>query len=79
LTDNYTVPEVANRWVDQFKARIPFKAHGFSDRTIKALLAYGIDGPQRLLGMDPRVIRCIPGVGDFCMKEIERYRARFSR
>ena len=63
----------------QFKARMSFKAHGFSDRTIKALLEYGIDGPERLLGMEPRVIRCIPGVGDFCMKEIERYRARFSR
>ena len=44
----------------------------------KALLEYGVDGPERLLLMDPRVIRCIPGVGDFCMKEIELYRARFS-
>ena len=78
MTDNYAGPEVANRWVDQFKARVPFKAHGFSDRTAKALLEYGVDGPERLLLMDPRVIRCIPGVGDFCMKEIELYRARFS-
>ena len=62
---------------DIYKARTSFKANGFSDRTIKALLAYGIDGPQQLLFMDPRAIRCIPGVGNFCMKEIERYRARF--
>jgi hypothetical protein len=62
---------------DIHEARTSFKANRFSDRTIKALLAYGIDGPQRLLGMDPRVIRCIPGMGDFCMKEINRYRARF--
>ncbi len=62
-----------------YKAHMSFKADGFSDRTIKALLEYGTDGPERLLVMDPRAIRCIPGVGDFCMKEVERYRARFSR
>ena len=64
---------------ENYKAHMSFKADGFSDRTIKALLEHGIDGPERLLGMEPRAIRCIPGIGDFCMKEIERYRASFSR
>ena len=62
---------------DNYKAFKSFEANGFSDRTIKTLLANGVDGPQQLLVMDPRAIRCIPGVGNFCMKEIERYRARF--
>ena len=36
MTDNYAGPEVANRWVDQFKARVPFKAHGFSESDSKS-------------------------------------------
>ena len=74
-----TPPREGKAMTGNHKARISFKANGFSDQTIKALLAHGLDGPQQLLFMDPRTIRCIRGVGDFCMKEIERYRARFSR
>ena len=50
---------------------------GLSDRTVRALLAGGIDAPERVLSMAPDQIRLIRGIGPTLMKEVERYRARF--
>ena len=50
---------------------------GFSDRTVRALLAGGIDAPERVLSMAPDQIRLIRGIGPTLMKEVERYRAQF--
>ena len=52
---------------------------GFSDRTIRALLASGIDAPERILSTAPDQIRLIRGIGPTLIKEVERYRARFNK
>ena len=57
---------------DQFS----FWDTGLSDRTVKALLACGIDAPKRLLSMTPVQIAVIPGVGKVSLDEVMRYRVR---
>ena len=54
-----------------------FKNCGFSDRTIRALLAGGVATPERLPSMTPDQVRLIRGIGPALMKEVERYRAQF--
>jgi DNA-directed RNA polymerase alpha subunit len=58
-------------------ARTPFQNRGFSDRTINALVAKGIDAPERLLFATEAELRRIPGVGPVSLAEITHYRARF--
>jgi DNA-directed RNA polymerase alpha subunit len=55
--------------------RFSFRDTGLSDRTVKVLLACGIDVPKRLLSMTPAEIAIIPGVGKISLGEIIRYRA----
>ena len=55
--------------------RFSFRDTGLCDRTVKALLACGIDVPKRLLSMAPAEIAIIPGVGKISLDEIMRYRA----
>jgi hypothetical protein len=43
----------------------------------KALVAHGVDAPERLLFMSDVEIHNIPGVGKGAVAEIELYRARF--
>jgi hypothetical protein len=54
-----------------------FDGRGFSDRTVKALVARGIDAPERLLFAAETEFRKIPGIGKASVDEIMRYRARF--
>jgi hypothetical protein len=53
-----------------FKAR--FTAH-----VTRALISYGIDGPERLLFMSDSEIKEIPGLGKGALTEIELYREQF--
>ena len=66
---------------DEAKAKLGgylrFKNCGFSDRTIRALLAGGVATPERLPSMTPDQVRLIRGIGPALMKEVERYRAQF--
>jgi hypothetical protein len=55
----------------------PFRVRKLSDRTIKALLDYGIDAPERLLFMTAEQLKGIPGVGKSSLAEIMKYRSRF--
>jgi DNA-directed RNA polymerase alpha subunit len=57
----------------------PFEHRGFSKRTIEAVIACGIDAPERLLFMTEDELRSIPGVGKVSLAEIMRYRVRFKR
>jgi hypothetical protein len=59
-----------------FEGRL-FSDRGFSDRTVKALVARGIDAPERLLFASEAELRKIPGIGKSSFDEIMRYRARF--
>jgi hypothetical protein len=59
-------------------AQTPYSDRGFSNHTIAALTASGVDCPEWLLFMLVDEIRLIRGVGKSALKEIERYRARFS-
>jgi hypothetical protein len=43
----------------------------------KALVAHGIDAPERLLFMSETEIHNIPGVGKGAVAEIKLYRDRF--
>ena len=64
------------RRADKPRGYLRFADCGFSDRTIRALLASGIDAPERLLSMASDRIRLIHGVGPTLMKEVERYRSK---
>ena len=59
--------------------RWPFDHRGFSSRTIDALVARGIDAPERLLFATEAELKQIPGIGRASFDEIMRYRARFQR
>lgn len=54
-----------------------FRDRGFSDRTINALVARGVDAPEQLLFASKLGLREAPGVGPAALAEIMRYRARF--
>jgi hypothetical protein len=58
-------------------AYAPFRDRGFSDRTINALAAWGIDAPERLLFTPEAELKRIPGIGPASLAEIMRYQARF--
>jgi DNA-directed RNA polymerase alpha subunit len=64
-------------WGEQFLARAPFQNRNFSDRTINALIAKGIDAPERLLFATEAELKRIPGIGPASLAEIMCYRARF--
>jgi hypothetical protein len=53
-----------------------FAHRGLSKRTVEALVAYGIDTPERLLFMTEASLMSIPGIGKASLSEIKRYRAR---
>ena len=57
-------------------SRAAFKAR-FTTHLTKALVAHGIDAPERLLFMSEREIHNIPGVGKGAVAEIQLYRERF--
>jgi len=57
-------------------SRAAFKAR-FSAHLTKALVAHGIDAPERLLFMSETEIHNIPGVGKGAVAEIKLYRDRF--
>lgn len=65
--------------VDAGMERAPFKNRGLSDRTVDALVACGLDAPERLLFMTTEQIKAIPGVGPKLTSEIAAYRSRFLR
>jgi hypothetical protein len=53
-----------------------FKDRGLSTGTVTALIAAGIDAPERLLFLDFGKHR-LPGIGPAKLKEIESYRATY--
>ena len=74
-----SVMQAANKLTSSISVRpdrSSFRDTGLSDRTVKALLACGIDVPKRLLSMTPAKIAIIPGIGKSSLGEIMRYRAR---
>jgi hypothetical protein len=50
---------------------------GLSEPIVKALLACGIEEPERLLFMTEAQIKVIPGIGKVAMSNIGAYRAKF--
>lgn len=52
---------------------------GLSEWAVKALLANGVEEPERLLFMSEAQIKVIPGIGKVSMSDIASYRARFLR
>jgi hypothetical protein len=54
-----------------------FDRCGLSKRTIAAIVACGIDAPERLLFMTEAALKSIPGIGKASLSEIEDYRARY--
>ena len=57
-------------------SRAAFRAR-FTTHLTKALVAHGIDAPERLLFMSEEEIHNIPGVGKGAVAEIQLYRDRF--
>jgi hypothetical protein len=55
-----------------------FDRCGLSQRTVKAIVACGIDSPERLLFMTEAALKNIPGIGKASFSEIKNYRARVS-
>jgi hypothetical protein len=54
-----------------------WRANGFSEPTINALLRARIDSNQRLLALTKAGLKKVEGIGDGRPKEIEAYRAQF--
>ena len=54
-----------------------FAGRRLSRRVVDALVAAGIDAPERLLFMTEAEICKIPGIGKSAVTEINRYRRRF--
>ena len=52
---------------------------GLNESTVKALLANGVEEPERLLFMSEAQIKVIPGIGKVSMFDIAAYRAKFLR
>jgi len=55
----------------------PFAYRGLSSRITDALIAAGIDAPERLLFLTEAELKRIPGIGKVGHGEIMRYRDRF--
>lgn len=68
---------IAEQVFEPIRAAALFKERGFAQRTIEALVARGIDSPERLLFMAEDQIKKIHGVGKASMREITTYRARY--
>jgi hypothetical protein len=64
--------ETAGRILPAF----PFRSRGLSRRTIDALVACGMDIPERLLFATEIELREIPGIGKASLHEIMSYRDR---
>jgi DNA-directed RNA polymerase alpha subunit len=58
-------------------ARSLFNNRGLSARTIEALVACGIDAPERLLFATEAELKRLSGIGKASLGEIMRYRTRF--
>jgi DNA-directed RNA polymerase alpha subunit len=69
--------QAEKEWAKAATPRRPFDDRGFSRRTIDALVARGIDAPERLLFATEAELKQIPGVGRASLGEIMGYRARF--
>jgi hypothetical protein len=54
-----------------------WRANGLSRGTVDALLSARIDSNRRLLGLTKQDLRCIEGIGDSRIREIEAYRDQF--
>ena len=63
--------------MDTRRKGAPFAYRGFSERTIRNMVASGIDAPERLLYLTETQLKRIPGTGAKSMAEIKAYRARF--
>jgi DNA-directed RNA polymerase alpha subunit len=59
------------------RSKDPFRDRGFSDRTVEALIAWGIAAPERLLFATEAGLKQILGIGKASLGEIMSYRARF--
>jgi hypothetical protein len=59
-------------------SRVAFLVRGFSDRTVDALIAHGVDAPERLLFTVEADLKDIPGIDNASFNEIMRYRTRFN-
>jgi len=57
--------------------KLPFENRGLSARTIDALVAGGIDAPERLLFATEAELNKLSGIGKVSLDEIMRYRLRF--
>ena len=55
----------------------PFDHRGLTANIVRALVAVGIDYPERLLFMSKTELQNIPGIGKASLAKIELYRARF--
>ena len=52
-----------------------FDHRGFTERTIKALIAAGIEFPECLLSIDEAAISDLPGIGAAALREMRTYKA----
>jgi len=75
LADNS--PRTNSGSKERFKLKQRFKNRGLSNATITALIAAGIDAPERLLFYDARDLKKLRGVGPVKLREIETYRAAY--
>jgi len=58
-------------------SRVAFLVRGFSDRTVDALIAHGVDAPERHLFTVKADLKDIPGIDKASFNENMRYRTRF--
>ena len=69
----------AEAWRRRIMRLLPFLGRGLSDRTINALIAAGIDLPERLLFMRRSELLSIPHIGEIELAEIEAYQIHISK
>jgi hypothetical protein len=69
--------EAAAAWGRSMLYMSRFRDRKLSPHTIEALIAHGIDAPERLLFMTKADLKAIPGIGKSSMAEIAAYRAIF--
>jgi len=62
---------------ERLKMKQRFKNRGLSNATVTALIAAGLDAPERLLFLDARELKKLRGVGPVKLREIASYRATF--
>ena len=76
-SEHQAVLKAADGVAKAMLAAAPFSDRGFSKRTMTALIAHGIDAPERLLFASYADLKSIPGIGKASLDEIMRYRTRF--